>query len=58
MSSTAKIVGEAYRYMMFEELTAAQRMEYDGYRRELRIANNAIYNWRFVAPLECEVEAI
>jgi hypothetical protein len=56
MSDTEKIVGEAYRYMMVEDLTAAQRREWNDYDRELRIANNAIYRWRFVAPLECEVE--
>jgi hypothetical protein len=56
MSDAAKIVGEAYRHMVFKDLTAAQRREWHDYDRELRIANNAIYNWRFVAPLECEVE--
>jgi hypothetical protein len=58
MSDIAKIVGEAYRQMMFEDLTAAQRREWHDYDRELRIANEAIYRWRFVATMECEVEAI
>lgn len=26
------------------------------YAMDLLVANNAIYYWRFVAPLECEVE--
>ncbi len=55
MSDIAKIVGEAYRYMVLEDLTAAQRREWRDYYRELDIASMAIYNWRFVAPLECEV---
>jgi hypothetical protein len=57
MTDEAKITGAPYRYMMVDWPTAASRhREYD-YYRELRIANHAIYNWRFVAQLECEVEA-
>jgi len=57
MSDVAKIIGEAYRQMLFEDLTAAQRRSFSDYNRELEVANRAIYRWRFVAPLECEVEA-
>jgi len=52
------IVGEAYRYLMVEDLTSAQRRKWRDYDRELEVANRAIYNWRFVAPLGCEVKAI
>ena len=57
MSDVADIVGEAYRQMLFDDLTAAQRRSLADYDRELDIGNRAIYRWRFVAPLECEVEA-
>ncbi len=57
MSNTAKIVGEAYRHMVIEDLTAAQRREWRDYDRELSIATHAIYNWRFVDPLGCKVQS-
>ena len=57
MSDVAEIVGEAYRQMLFDDLTAAQRREWREHERDLEVASAAIYNWRFVAPLECEVDS-
>lgn len=52
------ISGAMYRYMLFEEESNRERLVRLQGERELAIANYAIFKFRQVSPLACDVSVV